>query len=164
MISSPRAQRAFDIESELAEVRKRYGEHYFGQCCLLARRLVEAGVRIVQINWLRSNIGGIGGLGFDTHSNHFTSIRDELYPPTDQAFSVLLEDLEHRGLLDETLVIFYNEFGRTPKVNPKAGVATTGRSATASFWPAAESKVGRSTAPRTKSALTRPPTRSRPRT
>ena len=121
VISSPRAQRAFDIESEPAEVRKRYGEHYFGQCCLLARRLVEAGVRIVQINWLRSNIGGIGGLGFDTHSNHFTSIRDELYPPTDQAFSVLLEDLEHRGLLDETLVIFYNEFGRTPKVNPKAG-------------------------------------------
>jgi hypothetical protein len=121
VISSPNAQRAFDVEAEPAEVRERYGDHYFGQCCLLARRLVESGVRLVQINWLRSNIGGVGGPGYDTHQNHFALTRDQLYPPTDQAFTALLEDLDGRGLLDETLVLFHNEFGRTPKVNPRGG-------------------------------------------
>jgi len=121
VISSTNAQRAFDVEAEPAEVRERYGDHYFGQCCLLARRLVESGVRLVQINWLRSNIGGVGGPGYDTHQNHFALTRDQLYPPTDQAFTALLEDLDGRGLLDETLVLFHNEFGRTPKVNPRGG-------------------------------------------
>ena len=121
VISSPRAQKAFDIEAEPEPVRERYGKHYFGQSCLQARRLVEAGVRLVQINWLRSNIGGTGGPGYDTHANHFALTRDQLYPPTDQAFSTLLEDLDERGLLDETIVIFFNEFGRTPKVNPRGG-------------------------------------------
>ena len=121
VISSPRAQKAFDIDAETEATRDRYGRHYFGQSCLLARRLVEAGVRLVQINWLRSNIGGTGGPGYDTHANHFALTRDQLYPPTDQAFSTLIEDLEERGLLDETIVIFFNEFGRTPKVNPRGG-------------------------------------------
>ncbi len=86
------------------------------------RGLVEAGVKLVQINWLRSNIGGIKAASDSTRART-TSPRfaTRLYPPADQAFSVLLEDLEERGLLDETLVLFYNEFGRTPKVNPKAG-------------------------------------------
>jgi len=83
VISSPTAQRAFDVDAEPAEIRERYGKHYFGQCCLLARRLVQAGVPLVQINWLRSNIGGPGGPGYDTHQNHFALIRDQLYPPTD---------------------------------------------------------------------------------
>lgn len=121
VISSPRAQKAFDLDAETDATRDRYGRHYFGQSCLMARRLVEAGVRLVQINWLRSNIGGPGGPGYDTHANHFAITRDQLYPPTDQAFSTLLEDLDERGLLDETLVIFHNEFGRTPKVNPRGG-------------------------------------------
>jgi uncharacterized protein (DUF1501 family) len=102
-------------------VRERYGKHFFGQSCLLARRLVEAGVRLVQINWPRSNIGGPGGAGYDTHFNAFKRIQDNLYPATDLAFSVLLEDLETRSLLNETLVIFFNEFGRTPKINAVGG-------------------------------------------
>ena len=121
VISSPAAQKAFDVDAEPEEVRERYGKHYFGQSCLLARRLVESGVRLVQINWLRSNIGGAGGPGYDTHQNHFSLVQNQLYPPTDQAFSALIEDLDQRGLLDETIVIFFNEFGRTPKVNPRGG-------------------------------------------
>jgi hypothetical protein len=121
MISSPAAQRAFDIGAEPASVRERYGSHYFGQCCLLARRLVEAGVRLVQINWLRSNIGGRGAAGYDTHANHFELCQRELYPPTDQAFATLLDDLSSRGLLDETIVVFHNEFGRTPRLNQRVG-------------------------------------------
>jgi hypothetical protein len=121
LISSPAAQKAFDIAAEPAAVRDRYGRHYFGQSCLLARRLVEAGVRLVQINWLRSNIGGRGGPGYDTHANGFKLCQEVLYPPTDQAFSTLLEDLEARGLLAETIVLFFNEFGRTPKINQNGG-------------------------------------------
>ena len=70
LISSPAAQTAFDLDREPEAVRDRYGRHYFGQCCLLARRLVETGVRLVQINWMRSNIGGRGGPGYDTHAQH----------------------------------------------------------------------------------------------
>lgn len=121
LISSPAAQTAFDLDREPEAVRDRYGRHYFGQCCLLARRLVETGVRLVQINWMRSNIGGRGGPGYDTHAQHFRAIKDTLYPPTDLAFSTLIEDLQARGLLDETLVIFHNEFGRTPRINANQG-------------------------------------------
>jgi hypothetical protein len=121
LISSPAAQKAFNLKAEPDSVRDRYGRHYFGQSCLLARRLVEAGVRLVQINWMRSNIGGKGGPGYDTHANHFRAIKDVLYPPTDKGFSTLLEDLQSRGLLDDTLVIFHNEFGRTPRINANKG-------------------------------------------
>ncbi|MDB5309970.1 MAG: hypothetical protein JWO38_4172 [Gemmataceae bacterium] len=121
MVSSPAAQKAFDLEAEPAALRERYGKHTFGQQCLLARRLVEAGVRLVQINWPRSNIGGRGGAGYDTHINCFKLIEENLYPATDQAFAALFADLAERGLLDETLVIFFNEFGRTPKINANGG-------------------------------------------
>ncbi|WP_406693664.1 DUF1501 domain-containing protein [Singulisphaera sp. Ch08] len=121
VISSSAARQAFDVEAEPEAIRKRYGNHYFGQSCLLARRLVESGVRLVQINWLRSNIGEPVGPGYDTHGNHFSTVKDKLYPATDQAFSTLIEDLDERGLLDETLVVFHNEFGRTPKINANAG-------------------------------------------
>ena len=94
IIASPAAQRAFDVAAEPQSVHDRYGKHYFGECCLLARRLVEAGVRLVQVNWLRSNIGGPGGPGYDTHANHFPLCWDQLYPPTDKAFTTLIEDLD----------------------------------------------------------------------
>jgi uncharacterized protein (DUF1501 family) len=121
MVGSPAAQKAFDLSAETEQTRERYGKHYFGQSLLLARRLVEAGVKLVQVNALRSNIGGKGGPGFDTHARHFAAIKDTLYPPIDQAFATLIEDLDERGRLDETLVIFHNEFGRTPKVNANQG-------------------------------------------
>jgi len=121
MIGSPAAQEAFDLDREPRAVREAYGEHTFGQQCLLARRLVEAGTRLVQINWPRSNVGGRGGAGYDTHANAFKLIEENLYPATDRAFAALFADLADRGLLDETLVIFFNEFGRTPKINANGG-------------------------------------------
>ncbi|WP_152053898.1 DUF1501 domain-containing protein [Tautonia marina] len=120
LISSPEARRAFDIEAEPEAVRDRYGRHVFGQSVLLARRMVEAGVRLVHVNWVRHD-GGKGGQGYDTHRNHLSWSETELMPPTDAAFSALLEDLHDRGLLDETLVILMGEFGRTPRFNKNAG-------------------------------------------
>jgi uncharacterized protein (DUF1501 family) len=120
LISSPTAQRAFDIAAEPAATRDRYGRHVFGQSVLLARRLVEAGVRLVHVNWVRHD-NGFGGQGYDSHRNHLEWSRTELLPPTDAAFSALIEDLADRGLLDETLVIVMGEFGRTPRFNSGGG-------------------------------------------
>jgi hypothetical protein len=120
LVSSPAAQRAFDISQESAETRDRYGRHVFGQSVLLARRLVEAGVRLVHVNWVRHN-NGKGGQGFDSHRDHLNWCKTELLPPTDAALSALLEDLSDRGLLDETLVIVMGEFGRTPRFNSQGG-------------------------------------------
>jgi hypothetical protein len=120
LITSPAARRAFDIEAEPDAVRDRYGRHVFGQSVLLARRMVEAGVRLVHVNWVRHD-GGKGGMGYDTHRNHVDWSRTELFPPTDAAFASLIEDLEDRGLLDETLVVMMGEFGRTPKFNKDGG-------------------------------------------
>jgi hypothetical protein len=120
LVSSAAAQRAFDISAEPARVRDRYGRHIFGQSVLLARRLVEAGVRLVHVNWVRHD-NGPGGQGYDSHRNHLEWARTELLPPTDAAFAALIEDLHDRGLLDETLVIVMGEFGRTPRFNPAGG-------------------------------------------
>ncbi|CAN5896801.1 DUF1501 domain-containing protein [soil metagenome] len=120
LIASPEARRAFDIEAEPDSVRDRYGRHVFGQSVLLARRMVEAGVRLVHVNWVRRD-GGKGGQGYDTHRDHLQWSRDQLLPPTDAAFASLIEDLDERGLLDETLVIMLGEFGRTPRFNQNAG-------------------------------------------
>lgn len=120
LISSQAAQRAFDVSAEPAAVRDRYGRHIFGQSTLLARRLVEAGVRLVHVNWVRHD-NGPGGQGYDSHRDHLEWARTELLPPTDAAFSSLVEDLAERGLLDETLVIMMGEFGRTPRFNPAGG-------------------------------------------
>jgi hypothetical protein len=120
LISSPRAQRAFDIGQEPAAVRDRYGRHTFGQSVLLARRLVEAGVRLVHVNWVRHD-NGKGGQGYDSHRDHLHWSKTELLPPTDAALASLLEDLSERGLLDETLVVVMGEFGRTPKLNTNGG-------------------------------------------
>jgi hypothetical protein len=120
LISSPAAQRAFDIGREPAAVRARYGRHIFGQSVLLARRLVEAGVRLVHVNWVRHDHGP-GGQGYDSHRDHLRWARTELLPPTDAAFAALVEDLSDRGLLDETLVVLMGEFGRTPRFNREGG-------------------------------------------
>ena len=120
LVSSPAAQRAFDVGAEPERVRDRYGRHIFGQSVLLARRLVEAGVRLVHVNWVRHD-NGPGGQGYDSHRDHLNWCKDELFPPTDHAFAALIDDLTQRGLLDETLVIVMGEFGRTPRFNANGG-------------------------------------------
>jgi hypothetical protein len=120
LLSSPAAQRAFDITAEPDATRNRYGRHVFGQSVLLARRMVEAGVRLVHVNWVRHDQGK-GGQGYDTHRDHLDWARTELLPPTDAAFAALIEDLDGRGFLDETLVIMMGEFGRTPRFNNAGG-------------------------------------------
>jgi hypothetical protein len=99
------AKKAFDLSEEKDALRDKYGRTSFGQSCLLARRLVERGVPFVTVN--------MGG--WDTHTNHFDAMK-KLCPPLDQGFAALLADLSERGLLDSTIVVWYGEFGRTPKV------------------------------------------------
>ena len=111
LVTSPAAKRAFDLGVEPEKIRDAYGRTMFGQSCLLGRRLVEAGVRYVTV----------GMPGWDTHTNNFTTMKDELLPVLDTAYSALLEDLHVRGMLDSTLVICMSEFGRTPKINAEAG-------------------------------------------
>lgn len=122
LISSPQARAAFDLEQEPAKVRDRYGRNRFGQCCLLARRLIENRVRFVTINTFLTVFDEIT---WDIHgSKPFTSIegmRDIVCPMYDQAYSALIEDLDDRGMLDSTLVCNLAEFGRTPRVNPAGG-------------------------------------------
>ena len=120
LLSSTAAQTAFDISAEPDAIRDRYGRHVFGQSTLLARRMVEAGVRLVHVNWVRHD-NGKGGSGYDTHGKHLDLARNDLMPPTDAAFSSLVEDLDARGLLDDTLVVMMGEFGRTPRFNNAAG-------------------------------------------
>lgn len=120
LLSAPAAQRAFDVAAEPDRTRDRYGRHVFGQSVLLARRLVEAGVRLVHVNWVRHD-NAKGGQGFDSHRDHLNWAKTELLPPTDAACAALLEDLTDRGLLDETLVIVMGEFGRTPRFNKLGG-------------------------------------------
>nr|MDQ3622527.1 DUF1501 domain-containing protein [Verrucomicrobiota bacterium] len=122
LMTSSVAREAFDLSKEPAGVRERYGLHRFGQCCLLARRLVERGVRFVTVNTF---ITVFNEITWDIHgSKPFTSIegmRDLVAPMYDQAYSALLEDLHQRGMLGNTLVTALAEFGRTPKVNPAGG-------------------------------------------
>jgi hypothetical protein len=120
LLSSPEASRAFALEQEPASTRERYGNSSFGQGCLLARRLIEAGVRLVTVNWARDYQPKIAD-HWDTHADHFRLTRDRLSPAFDAGLSGLLEDLQQRGLLDETLVVVMGEFGRTPQINKNAG-------------------------------------------
>ena len=119
MITSPEARRALDLSREDARTRERYGHTSFGQSCLLGRRLVEAGVPYVQVNW--SQYVEVGpppyGFGWDTHAHHFGLMADRHLPIFDRTFAALLDDLDERGLLDSTLVVCLGEFGRTPKIN-----------------------------------------------
>jgi hypothetical protein len=111
LVSSPQAQTAFRLELEPLSVRERYGRNTHGQCVLLARRLIEAGVSLVTVNWHND-----GHNFWDTHGDNFRQLKDRLMPPADLAFSALIEDLEFRGLLDETLVVWVGEFGRRPQI------------------------------------------------
>lgn len=105
---------AFDMERESPTMRDRYGRHAFGQSLLLARRLVEAGMPIVQANMGTMN-------NWDTHGGNFKQLKERLLPPFDQGFAALLSDLSERGLLEQTLVVAIGEFGRTPQINAGAG-------------------------------------------
>ncbi len=122
IMTSTQAREAFDISKEPDEVRTRYGKNRFGQCCLMARRLIEAGVRFVTINTFLTVFNEIT---WDIHGTKpFTSIegmKDIVAPMYDQAYSALLEDLQQRGMLGNTLVCNLAEFGRTPRVNPAGG-------------------------------------------
>lgn len=110
IISSPQTKKAFDLSAEKALTRDAYGRHYFGQSCLLARRLIESGARFVTVS----------SGGWDTHSNNFTTLRKKL-PPVDQGIPALIDDLKERGLLETTLVVWMTDFGRTPEINANAG-------------------------------------------
>jgi hypothetical protein len=121
MLNSSPSRQAFDLAAEPDATRDRYGRTQFGQSTLLARRLVEAGVRLVQVNWFRGPEEPSDAPCWDSHVNEPERLKTVLVPPTDQAFSALLEDLSQRGLLDETLVVCMAEFGRSPKMNARAG-------------------------------------------
>jgi hypothetical protein len=116
LLTSPRMARCFDLASEQAGVRDRYGRTAFGQNCLLARRLAEAGVPMITVHFCRTPVDS-----WDTHSNHFRQMKNLLCPVFDRAFAALVGDLDERGLLDRTLVLATAEFGRTPRVNPSGG-------------------------------------------
>ncbi|MBI3862129.1 MAG: DUF1501 domain-containing protein [Planctomycetia bacterium] len=117
LLGSDLVRRAFDLRLESAPVRDRYSRTRHGQSLLLARRLVEAGVRFVAVYDRKIN----GAESWDTHGSNFALLKDSLLPPADQGLAALIEDLADRGLLDSTLVIALGEFGRTPRVNGAAG-------------------------------------------
>jgi len=111
MLTSPQVQSAFRLADEPAALRDRYGRHIHGQSLLLARRLVEAGVGLVCVNWHQD-----GQNFWDTHGNNFKRLKRDLMPPSDAGFSALLDDLADRGLLQETLLVWVGEFGRRPQI------------------------------------------------
>jgi uncharacterized protein (DUF1501 family) len=115
ILTSAKTQQAFAIRDEKPALRERYGRHAYGQSVLLARRLIEAGVRFVTVYYSR------GIRGWDMHDTLFPTMKNTLLPHTDGTLSALLDDLKDRGLLGETLVYWTGDFGRTPKVNDKAG-------------------------------------------
>ncbi len=110
--------KAFDLNAEPVELRRRYGDHGMGQETILARRLAESGVPFTLVNLA---LDQIKGQDWDTHEDNFRLMKNELLPPMDRAVSTLLDDLHERGLLDTTLVAILSEFGRTPKINAKSG-------------------------------------------
>ncbi len=122
VVQSAATKAAFEIERESSSLRDRYGRGKFGQSALLARRLIEAGVRLVQVNWPREPGDQMTGFPvWDTHKNNAPRLRDVLCPQFDLAFATLVDDLRERGLLDETLVIAMGEFGRSPRINVEGG-------------------------------------------
>lgn len=122
LILSGRARNAFDLTQEKDAVRDRYGRHTFGQGCLLARRLIESGTRFVQMNWPAVANGNPMVDAWDTHAANFGPLRDLHCPKLDSGLSALLEDLDQRGMLKDTLVVAIGEFGRSPRL----GVSTSG--------------------------------------
>ncbi|MDP7206007.1 MAG: DUF1501 domain-containing protein [Pirellulaceae bacterium] len=121
MLLGSTVSKAYDLESEDPRIRTMYGDHIGGQSMLLGRRLVEAGVPVVQICAGAGDLAGGGGDNWDTHRGHFPKMKDRLLPVFDRSVSALLTDLEQRGMLEETLVVFLTDFGRTPKINNNGG-------------------------------------------
>ncbi|MEZ6138316.1 MAG: DUF1501 domain-containing protein [Pirellulaceae bacterium] len=121
LLRDERTQTSFALDREASSVRDRYGRNRFGQSVLLARRLVESGVSLVQVNWTRWEDDENVAPAWDTHAKNAERCKQALVPPMDQAYSALLEDLEQRGLLEETLVVWIGEFGRSPKINAAGG-------------------------------------------
>ncbi|MBI3861053.1 MAG: DUF1501 domain-containing protein [Planctomycetia bacterium] len=119
LVQSPAVRQAFEVDREPEALRRAYGTHLFGQGALLGRRLLEAGVTFVTVYWHYE--GPDDSPVWDTHWNNFQHLRERLAAPTDQAVAALIADLDGRGLLADTLVLVFGEFGRTPKVNGKAG-------------------------------------------
>jgi hypothetical protein len=119
LLASPAAEAAFDLAQEPERVRARYGNHNFAQALLLARRLVEAGVPFVTVYW--NSPSNLDDQSWDTHNNQHVRMREHLLPYFDKGMSALLDDLVERGMLDDTLVTWYGEFGRTPKINKAVG-------------------------------------------
>ena len=130
LLAAPEVTRAFDLAREPRRLRDRYGMNIHGQSVLQARRLVEAGVPIVTVFWPNDGITNVS-VYWDTHNRNFIDLRERLCPVTDRAFSALLDDLDQRGLLDETLVVWTGEMGRTPRVGQSvvggAGAGQDGR-------------------------------------
>lgn len=115
LLTSTSVTQAFDLSAESENVRDNFGRTPFGQGCLLARRLLEAGVSLVTVNWERDDAY------WDTHANNFKDLKGKLLPNLDRGFSALIDDLQSRGLWDDTLIVWLGEFGRTPKINGNAG-------------------------------------------
>lgn len=132
LVLSGRARKAFDLNQETHALRDRYGRTTFGQSCLMARRLVEAGTRFVQVNWTK--VANSDRHSWDCHQNLAKRMKDDAAPMFDPAIATLIEDLDERGLLDETLVVVTGEFGRSPR----RGLSTSGNSNDANgrdHWP-----------------------------
>ncbi len=121
LIGNTKTQAAFAIDQEPDAVRDRYGRNRFGQSVLMARRMIEAGVSLVQVNWTRGKEDEDVAPAWDTHAKNSERLKNALMPPMDQAYSALIEDLAARGMLDETLIVWAGEFGRSPKINPSGG-------------------------------------------
>src|SRR5207244_12182530 len=129
---SGRARNAFDLSQESAQTRDRYGRNTFGDCCLLARRLVEAGTRVVEVNWPK--VANSDNHSWDVHVDLPNRMRRQAAPMLDSGLSALIADLDDRGLLEETLLVAVGEFGRSPL----RGVSTSGNSNSADgrdHWP-----------------------------
>ncbi len=122
LISSGRAREAFNLSAESAKLRDRYGRNTFGQCCLLARRLVEAGTRVVEVVWPK--VANSDNHSWDVHTDLSKRMKNQSAPMLDAGLSSLIDDLDERGLLSETLVVAVGEFGRSPQ----RGVSTSGNS------------------------------------
>jgi hypothetical protein len=121
LLSSSKSRQAFRLDLEPDAVRDRYGRSQFGQSALMARRLIEAGVKLVQVNWYRGPDEPSDAPCWDSHAREAQRLKTVLAPPMDQGYSALLSDLAERGMLDETLVVNMAEFGRTPRFNPVGG-------------------------------------------
>jgi uncharacterized protein DUF1501 len=134
LLSTAGVGKAFDLSQEPDRIRDRYGRHMHGQAVLQARRLAEAGVPLVTVFWQNEGIKNVS-VYWDTHQRNFIDLKERLMPPADQAFSALLDDLQERGMLDDTLILWTGEFGRTPRVGQSveggAGASRDGRD----HWP-----------------------------